>query len=32
MGQGVAGQFRVYANCIDGGDDTMPDKIGHALT
>ncbi|MBG6100739.1 hypothetical protein IW249_001153 [Micromonospora vinacea] len=32
MGHGVAGQFRVYANCIDGGDDTMPDKIGHALT
>ncbi|MEV1014416.1 site-specific integrase [Micromonospora sp. NPDC049751] len=28
---GVAVLLRVYANCIDGGDDTMNDKIGDAL-
>ncbi|MFG1841216.1 hypothetical protein ACGFH8_22670 [Micromonospora sp. NPDC049175] len=31
LGHGVAVLFRVYANCIDGGDDTINDKIGEAL-
>ncbi|WP_435588449.1 hypothetical protein [Micromonospora chalcea] len=31
LGHGVAVLLRVYANCIDGGDDTMNDKIGDAL-
>jgi hypothetical protein len=30
-GHGVAALFRVYANCVDGEDDTMNDKIGDAL-
>ncbi|WP_405429460.1 hypothetical protein [Micromonospora sp. NBC_00617] len=31
LGHGVAVLLRVYANCIDGGDDTMNEKIGDAL-
>ena len=31
LGHGVAVLLRVYANCIDGGDDTMNDKISDAL-
>ncbi|WP_433127378.1 hypothetical protein ACQPWW_31035 [Micromonospora sp. CA-240977] len=31
LGHGVAVLLRVYANCIDGGDDTMNDKIGDVL-
>nr|WP_281253467.1 tyrosine-type recombinase/integrase [Micromonospora wenchangensis] len=31
LGHGVAVLLRVYANCIDGGGDTMNDKIGNAL-
>ncbi|WP_243715346.1 tyrosine-type recombinase/integrase [Micromonospora sp. KC207] len=31
LGHGVAVLLRVHANCIDGGDDTMNDKIGGAL-
>ncbi|MEU4663721.1 hypothetical protein AB0F83_18420 [Micromonospora chalcea] len=31
LGHGVAVLLRVYANCIDGVDDTMNDKIGDAL-
>ncbi len=31
LGHAVAVLLRVYANCIDGGDDTMNDKIGDAL-
>jgi hypothetical protein len=28
---GVAVLLRVHANCIDGGDDTVNDKIGDVL-
>lgn len=31
LGHSVAVQLRFYATCIDGGDDTMNDKIGDAL-
>ncbi|MFY1654048.1 tyrosine-type recombinase/integrase [Solwaraspora sp. WMMB762] len=31
LGHGVAVLLRVYANCVDGGDDGMNDKIGGAL-
>jgi integrase len=31
LGHGVAVLLRVYANCIDGGDDTDNDRIGGAL-
>jgi len=31
LGHGVAVLLRVYANCIDGGDDGMNDRIGDAL-
>jgi integrase len=31
LGHGVAVLLRVYANCIDGGDDTINDRIGGAL-
>ncbi|WP_431876682.1 hypothetical protein [Micromonospora marina] len=32
LGHGVAVLLRVYANCMDGGDDTINDKIGDALS
>ncbi|WP_245716454.1 hypothetical protein [Micromonospora humi] len=32
LGPGVAVLLRVYVNCIDGGDDTINDKIGEALS
>ncbi|WP_176733715.1 hypothetical protein [Micromonospora peucetia] len=31
LGHGVAVLLRIYANCINGGDDTMNDKIGEAF-
>ncbi|MCX4469924.1 hypothetical protein OOK41_06335 [Micromonospora sp. NBC_01655] len=31
LGCGVAVLLRVYANCIDGGDDIMNDKFGEAF-